>query len=161
MFRHGGMVRADRCEDMGAAIGYLQFGGWVVVPKSMVASVEDEAGVHLLNPRWTSEEQRAQLRALPEEGGVPVAPAITEAPTVASAPPPQPVYVPVPVPSPPQEVYEEASPAYVYPVPFAVCRHCRPHPHPKPPFVRVVPTNPSDIGPMAIQKTFPPITPLH
>lgn len=162
-FRHGGTVDADDCKDMGEAMAYRRFGGWVVVRKSVLTSVANETGTTRFNPPWTPEEGRAQAQVLPREGGVPIAPAAPEAP---AAPPPQPptvVYVPVPTPEPAPPVYQVAAPAYGYAVPIVACRTCVRH-HPggvKPPFVRVVPTNPSDIGPMAIQKSFPSISPLR
>lgn len=162
-FRHGGSVQADGCEDLGDAVAYRRFGGWVVVQKSALTSLADERGTSRFNPRWTPEEKRALTRAVPTEGGVPIA---TPAPEAPAAPPPQPptvVYIPVPTPATSQPVYEVAPPTYAYPFPVVICPSCSRH-HPgrvKPPFVRVVPTNPSDIGPMAIQKSFPPISPLR
>ena len=161
-FRHGEAVRADRCEDLGEAMAYLRFGGWVVVLKSSLVSIQDETGVTQLFPPWTPEEARAQLQGLPKEGGVPVSP-----PPEAAPPPPFPqptvVYYPVPVPVPSQPVYQLPPPPPIYPGAVVFCPHCFPRHavHPKPIPVRVVPTSPSDIGPMAIQKTFPPISPIR
>ena len=167
-FRHGGIVEADRCEDQGEAVAYLRFGGWVVVLKSALVSVQDEAGVANFFPRWTPNELRAQTEALPRQGGVPVAPSYSVPETAPSPPQPTVVYYPVPVPTPYPSAASDATvsygPAYpVYPVAAVPCFHCFPKrfPHPKPVQNRVVPTNPSDIGPMAIQKTFPPISPIR
>ncbi len=162
-FRHGGSVQADGCEDLGEAVAYLRFGGWVVVLKSALVSVEDETGIKRFNERWTPEEARAQVQALPREGGVPVGPTGPEAAAAPAAQPPQVVYVPVPSPMPSQVIYQMPPPTAYYPPFFAFCRHCvNPRVPPgTPPFVRVVPTSPSDIGPQAIQKTFPSISPIR
>ena len=162
-FRHGGSAQADACADLGEAVAYLRFGGWVVVLKSALVSVEDEMGVTRFNPRWTLEEARAQVQALPREGGVPVGPTAPEPPVAPLAQPPQVVYVPVPSPAPSQVVYQVPPPTAYYPPVFTFCRSCvNPHVPPgTPPFVRVVPTSPSDIGPQAIQKTFPSISPIR
>ena len=163
-FRHGETVPADQCDDLGHAVAYVRFGGWMVVPKSMLASVEDETGVKRLNPRWTPEEERAQLQAVPREGGVPIGPPAPETPLAPPLPSQTVVYVPVPSPAPPQIVYQVVPQAVYYP-PFVVfCPHClRPHSQKTsmPTTRRIVPTSPSDIGPMAIQKTFPPISPIR
>ncbi len=162
-FRHGGSVQADGCADLGEAIAYLRFGGWVVVLKSALLSVGDETGLTRLNPRWTPDETRAQVQAVPREGGVPVGPAGPEAPSAPAAQPPQVVYVPVPSPPPSQVVYQVPPPVGYFPPVVVFCRNCfNPLVPPStPPFVRVVPTNPFDIGPMAIQKTFPSISPIR
>ena len=162
-FRHGGSVQADGCADLGEAVAYLRFGGWVVVLKSALLSVEDETGLTRLNPRWTPDETRAQIQAVPREGGVPVGPAAPETPSAPAAQPPQVVYVPVPIPAPSQVIYQMPPPTAYYPPFFAFCRSCINHPVPPitPPFVRIVPTSPSDIGPQAIQKTFPSISPIR
>jgi hypothetical protein len=165
-FRHGGTVEADQCEDLGEAVAYARFGGWVVVLKSAVGSVQDEKGVTNLFPLWTPEESRARTEALPRQGGVPVAPSRSE--PEPPPPPPQPtvVYYPVPVPAPypspdPTVSYGPVYP--VYPLAAVPCFRCFPKPfHPvKPAANRVVPTDPSNIGPMAIQKSFPPISPIR
>ncbi len=168
-FRHGGIVEADRCEDQGEAVAYLRFGGWVVVLKSALVSVQDETGVANFFPRWTPEELLAHTQGLPRQGGVPVAPSWS-ASEAAPPPPPQPavVYYPVPVPTPYPSAASDATvsygPAYpVYPVAALPCFRCFPkrfHPV-KPVANRVVPTNPFNIGPMAIQKSLPPISPIR
>jgi hypothetical protein len=168
-FRHGGTVEADWCEDQGEAVAYHRLGGWVVVLKSTVVSVRDEAGTANFSPPWTPREIRAQTEALPRQGGVPVVPS-WGAPEPAPPSPAQPtvVYYPVPLPTPyPSETSDATAsygPAYpVYPVAAVPCLRCfpKPFPHTKPVRSRVVPTNPRDIGPMAIQKTFPPISPIR
>ena len=157
-FRHGEMVRADRCEDQGEAVAYVRFGGWVVVPKAALVSVADETGVTRFSAPWTPAEMRAQVQALPREGGVPIGPTGAAMTLSLATPPPQVVYVPVPVSEPPQPVYEVASPAYGYAYPVGLCRHCsRRHPgSPRHPIVRGAPANPSPTGPMAIQQSLPP-----
>jgi hypothetical protein len=161
-FRHGEAVKAERCEDAGAGVAYVRFGGWVVVLKSALVSVEDERGLTRFNPPWTPVEARGQLQGLPTEGGVPVAPVPEPAP--APSPPPQTVvYYPVPVPVPTQDVYEAAdSPAY-YPAGVVFCRHCLRPPKrsaaPPPPSMRTFPFQ--TIGPQAIQRSFPSISPLR
>ncbi len=159
-FRHGDVVRADWCEDAGVAVAYVRFGGWVVVQKSALASMEDETGITRFNPRWMPEETRAQVQALPREGGVPIGPTSAEGPPLLASQPPQVIYVPVPTAEPPQPAYEVAAPYYGYPYPVAICRHCsRRHPGGvRSPFVRRVPTNRPSTGPMAIQKSLPPIS---
>jgi len=114
---------------------------------------------------WTAMELRAQTQALPKEGGVPVGPTGVE-PYAPPPPPSQPtvVYYPVPVPGPPSDQPAYQGPiAPAYPVAVPLCPHCyrRHRVHPKPSPVRIVPTSPWDIGPMAIQKSFPPISPLR
>ena len=162
-FRHGGSVQADGCADLGEAVAYLRFGGWVVVLKSALVSVEDETGITRLNPRWTPDETRAHVQAVPREGGVPVGPAAPEAPPAPAPQPPTVVYVPVPTPAPSQIIYQVPPPTAYYPPVFVFCRNCVNPPVPPitPPFVRIVPTSPSDIGPQAIQKTFPSISPIR
>ena len=162
-FRHGGNAEADVCQDMGEAVAYRRFEGWVVVRKSALTSVEDETGTTRFNPPLTPEEERAQALGLPREGGVPIGPMPPEA---AAGPPPQPptvVYIPVPTAVPPQVVYQLPPPTTYYPAGFVFCRQClNPLVPPiTPPFVRIVPTSPSDIGPQAIQKTFPSISPIR
>ncbi len=159
-FRHGGAVEADGCEDTGEAVAYRRFGGWIVVRKSALTLLQDEKGTRRLNPPWTPEEARAQMQALPREGGVPVGPMTPLAPAEQ---PPQVVYVPVPTPVPSQVIYQVPPPPGYYPPVFSFCRSCLKSPVPpaRRPFVRVVPTSPSDIGPQAIQKTFPSISPIR
>ncbi len=161
-FRHGGTVAAEQCQDTGNAIAYRQYGGWLVVQKSQLASVADEAGTRNFNPPWTPEEERQRIQNLPKEGGVPVAPAVSEAVAPPPPPPPTVVYVPVPTPVAAESVYQVAAPPLAYPG-IVFCAHCGPRrffkPHATP--TRIVPISPSDIGPMAIQKTFPPISPLR
>lgn len=165
-FRHGGVIQAERCEERADSVAFLRLGGWVVVLKSALVSVQDETGLTRLNPLWSAEEERARVRGLPREGGVPVAPPAREAPPPAPSPPPPTVsYIPVPVPTPvlAQPVYP-VGPFLAHPHPIAFfCPHCpkRGRVATKAPLVRIVPTDPSDIGPMAVQKTFPPISPLR
>jgi hypothetical protein len=166
-FRHGVTVQADRCEDQREAIAYLRFGGWVVVLKSIVASVKDERGVTQLNSPWTAAELRAQTTSLPKEGGVPVGPTGVE-PYVLPPPPPVVVYYPEPgpAPGPGQPAYEQpvyAVPVLAYPGAVASCPHCfrrRPVPH-RPPFVRGKPASQSHVGPMAIPRSFSPVSPFR
>jgi hypothetical protein len=159
-FRHGDVVRADRCEDAGVAVAYVRFGGWVVVPKATLVSVAGETGVTKFFTPWSPAETRAQVQALPREGGVPIGPTSAEGPPLLASQPPQVIYVPVPTAEPPQPDYEVASPYYGYPYPVGICRHCsRRHPGGvRPPFVRGVPTNRPSTGPMAIQNSLPPIS---
>jgi hypothetical protein len=123
-FRHGGIVQADACQDMGDAVAYLRFGGWIVVRKAVLASVADATATTVFNPPWTAAEERARLAVLPREGGVPIGPTGVALP---SAPPPQVVYVPVPTPPLAPPGYEESVVAYAYPLRFRVCPGCVPH----------------------------------
>jgi hypothetical protein len=159
-FRHGDAVRADRCEDQGEAVAYVRFGGWVVVPKSALVSVADERGVTRFFPPWTPAETRAQVQALPTQGGVPIGPTGVEMPLSLAPPPPQVIYVPAPTPEPPQPAYDVAAPYYGYPYAVAVCRHCaRRHPGGvRPPIVRGAPTNLPSTGSMATQNGLPSIS---
>ncbi len=164
-FRHGGIVEGDRCEDLGEAVAYLRFGGWVVVLKSALVSVQDETGIANFFPRWTPEELLAHTQGLPRQGGVPVAPSSSVSEIAPSPPQPTVVYYPVPVPTPYPSAASDSSVSYgpVYPVAVVPCFRCFPKRFlPVKPVVNlVVPTNPSNIGPMAIQKTFPPISPIR
>jgi hypothetical protein len=159
-FRHGDVVRADWCEDAGVAVAYVRFGGWVVIPKAALVSVADETGVTRFSAAWTPAETRAQIQALPTEGGVPIGPTSAEMPPAFASQPPQVIYVPSPTPESPPPVYEVAAPYYGYPAPVVVCRHCaRRHPGGvRPPFVRGVHTNPSSMAPMTVQKSPPPMS---
>lgn len=158
-FRHGQAVRADRCEDQGAALAYLRFGGWVVVLKTSLTSVEEASGITHFSPPFTAEEEQARLRSLPKQGGVPIGP--SDPLVIPPPPPPTVVYVPIPTPVYVQPVYEMPPPVY-YPAPVVLCRHCRPHLKPKPttsPAAQGPPFPFPTIGPMAVQRTFPSIVP--
>ena len=122
-FRHGGIVQADRCQAMGDALAYLRFGGWVVVQKAALMSIQDETGVTQLFPRWPPAEERTQLEAVPKQGGVPIGPSAL--PPLPPLPPPTPAgYAPVPVPTPAPPAYQVDGVPLAYAGPGVFCPSC-------------------------------------